>query len=74
MDGLAALEKLLRGGGRAEDAASVARRGLRVADDQDEAVALWLWLADLPPPEGAVSQWDQAVAAYVEAVCRVHGE
>lgn len=72
MDSLAAVERLLRDGGRTQDAAFVAGRAPRATHDRDEAVALWLWLADLKPPEGVVGEWDQAVAAYLDEMRRLH--
>lgn len=72
MHSLVAVERLLSDAGRSQDAASVAARGLRAARDRDEAVALWLWLADLHPPQGSVSEWDQAVTAYGDEIRHLH--
>ena len=72
MDSLDAVERLLRDRGRTQNATSVAGRAAQATTDRDEAVALWLWLADLNPPEGAVSEWDQAVAGYLEEMRRLH--
>lgn len=68
MESLAVISDLLRQRGRLRDADEVQRRAEEAQYEPAQALQLWLWLAELSPPHEAVGAWDQAVAAYGEAV------